>query len=97
MESKNTPPAGSLGASWSVMARELPSADQATDGPGEDTSANLRSEPPIGGTRNTANLPPLNSRRKAMERPSGDQAGQESAAGSLVRRSGCPPGPTSFT
>jgi Cys/Met metabolism PLP-dependent enzyme len=59
-----------------VHVRLLPSA----------ISPTLRSGGPSGDTRYTKTFPPEPSRRNAMDRPSGDQAGLESACGAVVRR-----------
>src|SRR5262249_45234444 len=85
-ESKNKL-AGLLEGALSVITRELPSGDQASEPP--SISASFRSRPPRAGTSSTAAFPSDSPRRKAMERPSGDQAGLKSAAGWVVRRSSC--------
>src|SRR5690348_16138680 len=51
----------------------------------ETPSTTLRSGPPIGEIRETVPL-----RKNAIQRPSGDQCGKRSTAGSVVRRSGVP-------
>src|SRR5437899_1352363 len=63
-----------------VHVRLLPSA----------ISPTLRSGGPSGDTRYTESLPTVLSRRNAMDRPSGDQAGLESACGAVVKRNWVP-------
>lgn len=55
--------------------------------PHADVSASFRSAPPIAGVTKTPSLFGARWRTKAMERPSGDQAGSVSVAGSWVNRS----------
>src|SRR5580704_7967792 len=65
---------GPISESFSLMASQLPSGDQA--GRLEvKVSAILRSRPPIAGISSTAVFPEGKSRRNATNRPSGDHAG----------------------
>src|SRR2546427_3697034 len=82
-DSKNKPK-GSLSEFLSATTSDFPSGVQANP-VGQLVvgliSATLRSGGPSGETRYTEAFPPGLSRKNAMERPSGDQAGQESASG----------------
>src|SRR6266498_3590846 len=78
---------GSAAESLSTMTSHLPSGDQAGAQDALAVSASLRSGPPSAGISTTAARLSLSWRRNAMERPSGDQAGRQSSAGLLVKRS----------
>jgi predicted phage terminase large subunit-like protein len=77
-----------LRGSPSPKANHFESGDQATDLP--VISSSLRSGPLIDGIRRIDCLPSME-RTKAIVRPSGDHAGRESFAGSVVSRTGAPP------
>src|SRR5882672_4702222 len=85
---------GSPGEARSVVTRYLLSADHDRYGGQKEktkiersatVSAIFRSGPPREGIRSTSSLSPR-SRMKAIERPSGDQAGNTSTAASEVSR-----------